>query len=156
VDYQLAQVTAAMTQAAFSSARMAGLTSRIEELNRLAEGSPGYVWRMVNDDEPENHLDIFSDYFPKFNREWFFYNLSVWQDVESLRHYVYHTAHYEMLKRKKEWTLESGGPHLAAWWIPAGTQPTVPESKQKLVALRQSGPTREAFNFSAPFPKPGV
>jgi hypothetical protein len=42
----------------------------------------------------------------------------------------------------------------ALWWVPAGTVPTVPDAEQRLLHLREHGPTPFAFTFREPFPAP--
>jgi hypothetical protein len=45
--------------------------------------------------------------------------------------------------------------HLALWWIPAGTTPTVEEAERRLATLRERGPSSDAFTLREPFPAPG-
>jgi hypothetical protein len=40
------------------------------------------------------------------------------------------------------------------WWIPAGRTPTLAEAQQKLVRLRERGPSPAAFTFRQPYPSP--
>ena len=42
----LAQVNVAWMHGAITESVMAGLANRIEEINQLAEESPGFVWRL--------------------------------------------------------------------------------------------------------------
>ena len=44
--------------------------------------------------------------------------------------------------------------HLALWWVPAGTLPTVAEAEERVAALRAEGPTPHAFSFRHHFPPP--
>jgi hypothetical protein len=44
--YQLAQLDVARAVAPFEDPRMADFMSRLEEVNALAERSPGFVWRL--------------------------------------------------------------------------------------------------------------
>jgi hypothetical protein len=46
------------------------------------------------------------------------------------------------------------GPHLALWWIPAGSLPTAEEAKAKLALIESQGEGPEAFTFRKPFPAP--
>jgi hypothetical protein len=80
--------------------------------------------------------------------------MSVWQDVESLNHYVYKTAHVEIMRRRKEWFERMSEAFVVLWWIPHGHRPTIGEAALKLDILRQRGPSPAAFTFRNAFPPP--
>ena len=82
-------------------------------------------------------------------------NMSVWDDLESLRAFTYDTAHAAILRRRKEWFDAMTERHMVLWWIPAGHEPTLAEAEERLSRLRESGPTAEAFTFREPFDAPG-
>ena len=67
-------------------------------------------------------------------------NLTVWQSVESLRGFVYRTAHLEPMRRRREWFVPLDRPHLVLWWIPAGVLPTTAEAGERLDLLRRGRP----------------
>jgi len=118
----------------------ARLTSRITEINRLAEASPGFVWRWTDaDNGPFNAPDLL-------------FNLSVWESVDALRSYVYRSPHVELFRNRADWFLPSSGPTLALWWVPAGHQPTPHESKERLDHLAENGATAYAFDFKRALP----
>jgi hypothetical protein len=152
-EFYLAQVNVALAAARFDAPAMAGMVSRIAEINALAERSPGFVWRFHNP-PGFDWLASFADYFEAFEPERIFFNMSVWENVEDLRRYVFETAHVELLRGKEAWMLPAHRPHLALWWIPGTRLPTVEESRQRLAFLARPGPTREAFSFAKPFPPP--
>jgi len=152
-EFHLTQVNVALAAAPFGAPSMAGIVSRIAEVNALAERSPGFVWRFRN--PPGNEwLAPFADYFDLFEPERIFFNMSVWESVEDLHHYVYETGHVELLRGKSAWMLPATRPHLALWWIHRTQLPTVTESRQRLDSLARCGPTREAFSFAKSFPSP--
>jgi hypothetical protein len=64
---------------------MSGLANRIEEINQLADGSPGFVWRLTTSEITPETLEPFEAFFPGFQRDKLFYNMSVWKNVEDLR-----------------------------------------------------------------------
>lgn len=154
MSWHLAQVNIARTKAPFSAPAMAGLTSRIAEMNALAESNPGFVWRFTTGSEADNRLELFSDYFVPFERERFFFNMSVWKSVEDLRHYAFKTAHLELFRDRHAWMDSSPRAHAAMWWLPAGKTPTVADAKDRLLSVDQHGPTDFAFTFAKPFPPP--
>ena len=145
--YHLAQVNIARMRGQPGTEVMAGLVSRIDEMNRLADRSKGFVWRLPGSQAAPEALRVFADYFVPFEPERLFYNLSVWESVEDLRHYVFQTAHAEMLRDKNNWIEHFDRAHLALWWIPAGQLPTIAESAERLRSIQEKGPTEFAFNF---------
>ncbi len=145
--YHLAQVNIARMRGQPGTEVMAGLMSRIDEMNRLADRSLGFVWRLPGSEATPDALSVFADYFVPFEPERLFYNLSVWESVEDLRRYVFQSAHAEMLRDKNNWIEHIDHAHLALWWIPAGQLPTIAESAERLRSIHEKGPTEFAFNF---------
>lgn len=75
-------------------------------------------------------------------------NLSVWDDWESLKHYVYRSGHVQYIKRRKDWFQPFEGPHSVLWWLEDGHIPDLAEALRKLEKLRESGSSEEAFDLS--------
>jgi hypothetical protein len=44
--------------------------------------------------------------------------------------------------------------HLALWWLPAGTVPTLDDALGRLERIREHGASPEAFTFRDRFPAP--
>lgn len=133
---------------------MAGLVARVAEMNAVADSDPGFVWRLPGSEATHEALRVFDGYLVPFDPERVFYNLSVWNTVDDLRRYVFRTIHAEMLRGKRDWIDHFDRAHLAMWWVPAGTLPTIAESSARLRALDQRGPTSFSFNFSTQYPAP--
>ena len=154
MSWQLAQVNIARIKAPFSAPAMAGLASRITEMNALAEASPGFVWRFTAESDPGNRLELFSDYFIPFDRERFFFNMSVWRSVEDLQRYAFKTTHVELYQKRPAWMDSFPRAHAALWWLPEGKTPTVADAKARLLSVEQNGPTAFGFTFTKQFPPP--
>lgn len=142
----IAQVNIGRVRASLDNPIMAGFVNRLDELNALADGSPGFVWRLQT---PEGNATYLRPY-PDDDR--LLVNMSVWEDIESLKAYVYHTGHTGMIKQRREWFEKFDGVYLALWWVPAGHLPGVDEAKKRLAHLEKYGPTPFAFTFQKPFP----
>ncbi len=153
---QLAQVNIARMRGHPVAPVMAGMVARMDEMNRLAEQSQGFVWRMRGADVTVEMLRVFEDYFVPFDPERLFYNLSVWESVQDLKRYAFKPAHAEMLRDKHRWVENLDRAHLALWWIAPGEFPTVAESAQRLRSVHQRGPTSFAFTFQHCFPRPAA
>jgi hypothetical protein len=154
VSHHLAQVNIARTLAPFGDEAMAGLVNRIVEINALAEGSPGFVWRYQPPEEGSHWFAPFEDYFVPFDPARFFFNMSIWESLEHLQHYIHRTAHVELLREKAQWMAEFDKAALALWWIRVGQIPSVLEARARLAAIDERGPTVEAFNLARRFPRP--
>ncbi len=144
--YHLAQVNIATAKYDLSDARMADFMDALDHINALAESAPGFVWRFIAGNGNATSLRAFEN-------DRTIYNASVWTGISALQDYAFHSQHTSYLRRRGEW-FEKSKNYSAIWWVPAGHQPTVEESKQALVALANFGPTPRAFTFSKLFSPP--
>lgn len=144
--YELAQLNIATMNEPLDSPGMADFVANLDRVNALAEGSPGFVWRLQTEEGDATAVR------PMGNDV--LVNMSVWRDVESLNKYVYGSAHVEIMRRRKEWFQRMKDAYLVLWWVPRGHRPTVQEAIAKLERLRQAGPTEAAFTFRRVFPAP--
>jgi len=147
--WHLAQVNIGRIHAPMDDPIMAEFKAALDEINTLAEASPGFVWRLKGDSGDATSIVAFPDPL-------ILVNLSVWADVASLHAYVYRSMHGKFFARRESWFAKFESAHLALWWIPAGHVPTVDEAKQRLAWLAERGPTVEAFTFRRPFPPPAA
>ena len=154
MGYHLAHVNIAWMHATLQEPEMSGFASRIAEINALAEGSQGFIWRIPDDLVTPDTLSPFEVDFPAFRRDRLLYNMSVWDDFEHLHPYTFGTAHAEMLNDRYLWIDRIEGASVALWWIPAGHIPTISESAERLRDVRRLGPSPRAFTLRKAFPKP--
>ena len=142
--YHLAQLNIAKMKFAIDSPELADFVARLEDINALADESPGFVWRLQTEDGDATAVDYFGpDYLV---------NMSVWADVESLHGYVYRSPHNEVMAQRKQWFNRMLEAYSVLWWIPTGTVPTIEQADERLQKLRQNGPGAEAFTFKQIFP----
>jgi len=143
--YHVAQVNIGRVRAPIGDPIMAGFVARLDELNALADRSPGFVWRLQTTD---GNATYFRPY-PHDDR--ILMNMSVWETIEALRHYVYKTVHAELLRQRHEWFEKFVGSYTALWWVPAGHRPGIDEATKRLAHLEKHGPTQYAFTFKTTF-----
>jgi heme-degrading monooxygenase HmoA len=150
MKYHIAQANVAYALYPIDDPRLAEFLARIDEMNSLAERSPGFVWRYLTDSRDPSQRE--------FDDPNVLFNMSVWTSIEDLHHYTYRTVHAEVYAARKRWFGEAlaviGGHALALWWIPADSLPTMQDAKQKLALITERGPTPEAFLFKQRFPPP--
>ncbi len=140
-NYHIAQINIGRAKGPVEDPMMAGFMTRLDDLNALADRSPGFVWRLQT-------LEGNATYFrPYEHDDRILLNMSVWETMDALRHYVYKTAHAEMLRHREEWFERFAGIYLALWWVPVGHIPGIDEAKKRLAHLDQYGPTQFAFTF---------
>jgi hypothetical protein len=144
--YQIAQLNIASLLAPINSPQLSDFVANLDRINALADGSPGFVWRLQTEDGDATGIDYFGP--DKI------VNLSLWDSVEALHNYIYRSAHVEIMRRKKEWFHRMGEAYMVLWWVPEGHLPTIEEAAQKLNSLRECGPSTEAFTFKKAFPAP--
>jgi Domain of unknown function (DUF3291) len=143
--FHLAQFNVARLIAPIEAAESAGFREALDEINALAEGSPGFVWRAIGagfDSEiPATDVDPM-----------LLANLSVWESAEALAAFAYRSAHGGFVKRGGAWFERSDLPQVVMWWIPAETLPTRDEAFARLERLRAEGPSEYAFDFKTRHP----
>lgn len=146
-QYHLAQLNIGRMLAPLDDPVMAGFVARLEEINALAERSPGFVWRLQSDEGDATSIRVFED-------ERIIVNMSVWESIEQLKDYAFRTAHSELLKQRRQWFEKFERAYSVLWWIEAGHIPTVEEAQQRLEHLQQHGETPHAFTFQKLFLPP--
>ena len=84
--------------------------------------------------------------------------LSVWADVDSLRHFAFKSGHAMYYKRRKEWFQDIPPPYSVLWWRSAADLPSMAEAFERLRWLRDHGPSEHAFTFKSAkqYPRPAV
>lgn len=140
----LAQVNIAEMIAPINDPVMADFVNNLDRINTLAESSPGFVWRLKDEEGNATAIRVF-DY------DFLIINMSVWEDIDTLFDFTYKTAHVEILKRKKEWFHNMKQMHMAFWYVEKGHQPTPEEAKNRLKYIREHGETPYAFSFKSRF-----
>lgn len=148
MKYQLAQVNVArMKGVSIDDLEMKDFRDNTDRVNALAESSPGFIWRdKIKPDAPAMPNAL--------KDEQVLINMSVWEDVESLRNFTYKTFHTEFIKRQKEWFQRYGTDHYVLWWIEAGAFPSEEEAIKRLDYLQENGASAQGFTFRELFDRP--
>ena len=145
--HDLAQFNIARMVAPSDSPELAGFMSALDEINGLADESPGFVWRFETEDGNATSERPYDD-------DMVLVNLGTWSSVEALSDYVYRTAHAQYLRRRRDWFERMDEPVIVLWWVPTGHRPSVEEGVARLEQLRQHGPNAQAFTFRHCFEAP--
>lgn len=145
----LAQINIGRMRAPLDDPSMAGFMTNLDRINALAERSAGFVWRLQT--EAGNATDV-----RPFDDERIIINMSVWESTQTLKAYVYGTAHAEFLRHRREWFERFDRAFLALWWIPVGHIPSIDEAKERLALIDAHGPTPAAFTLTTMFPPEAI
>jgi len=146
--HQVAQLNVARAVAPLDDPRLADFMARLDEVNALAERSPGFVWRLKGVSGNATDLEVGDD--PRV-----IVNLTTWESIDDLFAFTYRTDHKTAFARRSDWFERWDGPSLVMWWQPAGTTPTIDEEFRRLRLLAENGPTSAAFTFKQRFEAPG-
>ena len=146
--FHLAQINVGRTLAPLDDPRLAGFVGRLDDINALADRSPGFVWRLQSDSGNATDIQVSDD--PNF-----IVNMSVWEDLDSLFAYVYRSDHLQVMAQRRQWFEKPAGAFMALWWLPAGTLPNVEDGLKRIALLERAGPTPQAFTFKQPFDAQG-
>lgn len=147
--YHLAQINVGRLAGLPGDPRVQPFFDALDEINGLADRSPGFIWRLKGEGENATDIQVTPD--PRF-----IINISLWADADSLFDFVYRSAHTPVMGRRRDYFERLDGAHQALWWVPAGTIPTIADGLSKLWLLDNFGPGPNAFTFKARFPAPGL
>ena len=146
--YHLAQINIARAKYSLDDPLMKDFVEQLDEVNALAESSPGFIWRLKADDGGASSYLRFSD------DDKLLVNMSVWESVEALKEYVYRSHHGKVYGARRQWFETPEKSPLALWWIPAGEIPTVEDGFRRLELLWQTDASPAAFTFKQIFAAP--
>lgn len=145
----LAQINIGRLIAPLDTPTLADFVAGLDPINALAEGSPGFVWRLKDDTNNATGYHPFTD-------NQIIVNMSVWESLDALRAFAFQSDHLDYLKRRREWFTKLATAYMALWWIPEGHVPSIDEAKERLRSLDEHGDTPFAFTFRNPFPAPAA
>ena len=115
--------------------------TRVDFMNALAERSPGFVWRLIDDPRDENGANpVCPDIETIFT-------LSVWESAAHLEHFVWNTVHKQIYRGKGNWFEVLDRSHLVLWNVDDGHRPDLHEAKQRFDHLDAHGNSDFAFEW---------
>lgn len=185
----LAQMNYARLLAPMDDDQMKEFAAAMGPINQLAKSTPGFVWSYDAPDAMKDHHDMnvhdIRDTVPLLRDDPLIQpQLSLWIDMNSLRHFVFKSGHAMYYKRKKEWFSQppppptpetTTTPYSVCWWYDLRNSgihhynstdnntthslvqpPTLKEAFDRCDYLRIHGPTEYAFDFAShsKFPMP--
>ncbi len=141
LTHHLAQINIGRLIAPLDDPRIAGFVAQLEPINRLADNSPGFIWRLQS--EQGNATDVVYNDDPLM-----IVNMSVWESLEALKDFIYQSRHIHVFRDRAKWFEKMELPHYCLWWVPVSHRPTVAEGRVRLEHYQRHGSTPEAFWFN--------
>lgn len=118
---------------------MQSFFNAVPQVQRLAEASPGFIWRELNEDDPVIEQRLGPD---------FIVNLSAWESLDALYAFVFSQSHRQIMMARDNWFTHVGKALSVAWFANEAPYPTWDQAIDRLEALWKQGPTEEAFDYS--------
>jgi hypothetical protein len=140
----LAELNVGRLLAPTDDPRVAEFMAALDRVNGLGKRMPGFVWMMEGSGEPgtgNTETKIGGD--PQFVS-----NLTVWESVETLEHFVFNTVHRAFYERRAEWFEVLGKMHFVMWWVAAGHRPSLDEALERLALREANGDSDAAFGWA--------
>ena len=101
------QFNVAQMKYAKQAPEMHSFFQAVPHLQRLAEASPGFVWRETDEDDPTIAHRLGTD---------FIVNLSAWQSLDALYGFVFSQSHRAIMMARDHWFTHVGKPLSVAWF----------------------------------------
>ncbi|MDJ0770909.1 MAG: GNAT family N-acetyltransferase [Ilumatobacter sp.] len=136
----LAQINIGTMVAPTDDPAVAEFMDNLDRVNKLADESEGFVWRLQTDSGNATDIQIFPNPLELVN-------MSVWESVDALKAYVYRSDHVDFFRRRAEW-FQVDAKRVALWWIPAGTVPELDEAVRRVEFQERHGPSPYSFGFA--------
>jgi len=118
---------------------MQSFFNAVPHVQRLAESSPGFIWRELNEDDPTIGKRLGAD---------FIVNLSAWESLDSLYAFVFSQSHRQIMMARDHWFTHVGKALSVVWFANDAPYPSWDQAIDRLEMLWQNGPTRDAFDYS--------
>lgn len=140
----LAQLNIAKAKYPLDSPQLKEFIDNLEPVNKIAEASKGFIWRLQDESGDATNIQAFSD--PNI-----IVNMSTWATTDALKNFMFRTHHRHFLRRKSQWFESIPQDSYVLWWIPQGVTPTVNEGIERLNYLREHADSPYAFTFKSNF-----
>jgi hypothetical protein len=137
----LAQFNIARIRYALDDPRMAEFVDNVARVNALAEQIEGFEWRLQDASGHAMNMTVYGD--PTILP-----NLTVWENAQALKRFVWQTLHGRFYRRRAEWFLPIETP-LVLWWVLPGTRPSMQDGVERLEHLKAQGPSDFAFGWES-------
>jgi hypothetical protein len=145
--FHLAQINIGRLVAPSGDARLADFVAQLDPLNKLADATPGFVWRLQS--SSGNAIDVVYSDDPLV-----IVNMSVWESLAALRDYTYASRHMQVFRDRAKWFEKMDKPHYCLWWCVRGTSPQSPKGNNGWSTIRPTEPRSSPSGLGKASPHP--
>jgi hypothetical protein len=157
----IALYTFGLLDPAVEPEKLADFVRRGGEILAASEDAPGYLGRPARADGAGETHTPGEDYgrwgryalpdVPEFaghDRQLHIATLSLWQDLQSARTFVYGGLHRDALRLRYDWFLKGAWPGYVLWDVADDTTPTWSDGVTRYQTLGRDGESADAFSFA--------
>ena len=143
--FHLAEFNLGVLRHDWDDPRVQGFVQGLDLVNGVAARSPGFIWRMDDDEMDRAQRDPAGSLGGNLRLA---STLSVWRDLASLEHFVWKTVHRQFYDRRAEWYDAVESLRFVMWWVPVGHRPGVTEAMARFRHLEAQGESDTAFGWA--------
>lgn len=121
--------------------RMKGFVENVDRVNRLADESPGFIWRLQDSSGHAMNMRVYDD--PTILP-----NLTMWFDLRCLKDFLNLTIHKKFFDNRRKWFLPLEAPNIM-WWGDDDNKPTLLEGVKRRDYYLNNGETEHAWTFGS-------
>ena len=118
---------------------MQSFLDAVPHIQRLAESSPGFIRRALNENDPIVGQRLGSD---------FIVNLSAWESLDALYAFSFSKSRRRIMTARDHWFTHVGRALSVTWFANDTPYPTWDEAIDRLEILWHQGQTQDAFGHS--------
>lgn len=138
----VAQINIGTMVAPTDDPAVAEFMEALDHVNAIADDAPGFVWRLQTEAGNATDIQVFPNPLELLN-------LSVWEDVDTLKEYVYRSEHVEFFRRRAEWFLPDAK-RVALWHVVQGELPGIDDAVRRVEFQERHGTSPYSFGFGRP------
>jgi GNAT superfamily N-acetyltransferase len=135
----VAQINIGTMVAPTDDPAVAEFMDNLDRINAIADGAPGFVWRLQTDSGNATEIQIFPDPLELVN-------MSVWESVDDLKAYVYRSEHVDFFRRRAAWFVVDAK-RVALWHVEPAAVPELDDAVRRVEFQERHGPTPYSFGF---------
>jgi Domain of unknown function (DUF3291) len=141
--YQLAQANYGQWKQDVAPQYVQEFYNRAIAVMQSASESGGFVWSF------EGGFNQDPRTVAAFNNSLIIFNMTVWNNFEDLKRFVFNQIHTSVMQDKHKWFDKMPTQVSVMWWVKTGERPTIEQAMQKIQLINQIGPSPAAFNFTS-------
>ncbi len=142
MTYHVAEFNFGTLRYTWGDPSIAGFEDALGQVNAIAARSPGFVWRMPDDEMEVAQQDPTGPLADGPNTA---STLSIWTSAAPLYQFVTKTLHAKIMAGRTAWFVPGDSGFLVCWRVPQGRRPDVTEGVEQWRKLQIAGDSKDIF-----------